>query len=194
VPWSIRRGRGPAGEQIGAHAIVFVRRGCFVRSADGVDSVLDPTLLSAARRGADMHELFERAIALCAGALEQADARRVAGGRPGGARARRAVVDGARELLAADPERSLPELAYALAVSPHHLSRVFSAATGHSVSRHRMRLRARAALERLAGGERNLARLAADLGFADQSHLCRVVRQETGRAPSALRLLLARGA
>jgi AraC-like DNA-binding protein len=40
----------------------------------------------------------------------------------------------------------------------------------------------------------NLARLAADLGFADQSHLCRVVREETGRTPSALRDVLARGA
>jgi AraC-like DNA-binding protein len=50
-----------------------------------------------------------------------------------------------------------------------------------------MRLRARAALERLAGGEDDLARLAADVGFADQSHLCRVVRAETGQVPSVLR-------
>ena len=54
-----------------------------------------------------------------------------------------------------------------------------------------MRLRARAALERLAGGERDLARLAADAGFADQAHLCRVVRAETGTTPSALREALA---
>jgi AraC-like DNA-binding protein len=54
-----------------------------------------------------------------------------------------------------------------------------------------MRLRVRAALERLAGGERSLARLAADLGFADQSHLCRVIRSETGHTPSALRRALA---
>jgi len=54
-----------------------------------------------------------------------------------------------------------------------------------------MILRARAALERVAGGERDLARLAADVGFADQSHLARVVRRETGRPPSALRALLA---
>jgi AraC-like DNA-binding protein len=50
-----------------------------------------------------------------------------------------------------------------------------------------MRLRVRAALERLAGGERQLARLAADLGFADQAHLTRAVRAETGATPSALR-------
>ena len=54
-----------------------------------------------------------------------------------------------------------------------------------------MRLRARAALERLAEGEQNLARLAAELGFADQSHLCRVVRSETGATPAALRAALA---
>ena len=54
-----------------------------------------------------------------------------------------------------------------------------------------MRLRARRALERLAGGDRDLARLAADTGFADQSHLCRVLRAETGATPAALRAALA---
>ena len=90
-------------------------------------------------------------------------------------------------LLAADPGRSLPDLARTLAVSPHHLSRVFRAHTGHTIARHRMRLRARAALERLAGGQDDLARLAADLGFADQPHMTRVVRAETGATPAALR-------
>ena len=78
-----------------------------------------------------------------------------------------------------------------LAVSPHHLSRIFRAGTGHTISRHRMRLRTRSALERLAAGEQNLARLAAELGFADQSHLVRVTSAELGRTPSALRALLA---
>jgi AraC-like DNA-binding protein len=96
-----------------------------------------------------------------------------------------------REALAADPDRSLQDLARDLAVSPHHLSRVFSAANGSTVSRHRMRLRARIAMERLAAGDHDLARLAADLGFADQSHLCRVVRAETGSTPAALRAALA---
>jgi AraC-like DNA-binding protein len=43
----------------------------------------------------------------------------------------------------------------------------------------------------MSGGERDLARLSAELGFADQSHLCRVVRSETGFAPSTLRHALA---
>lgn len=246
-----RRGHGRTDEQSGGHALVFVRRGCFLRSADGVESLLDPTLaycmnpgeeqrydhphddgddctllsldadlaaslwggdpmlpceplptspqidlehrllLSACRARTDSHEMLERGLVLSARALEQADPRRVAAGRPATTAAHRALADGAREILAASTERSLPDLARALAVSPHHLSHVFRAATGHTISRHRMRLRTRSALERLTGGERNLARLAADLGFADQSHLCRVVRAEMGHTPAALRAALA---
>jgi AraC-like DNA-binding protein len=244
------RGPGQGGEHPRGHALVFVRRGCFVREADGVASTLDTTLaycvnpeqeerydhphaggddctvlylspemvasieggepwlprrplpawpeidlehrllLSAARRGDDPHELVERAIALAARALEQDDPRPVAAGRPATAQARRALVAGAREALAADPQRSLLQLARELAVSPHHLSRIFSSATATTISRHRMRLRVRAAMERLANGDRDLARLAAELGFADQSHLCRAVKSETRRTPSALRRLL----
>jgi AraC-like DNA-binding protein len=244
------RGRGADAERPRGHSLIFVRRGCFVRSADGVETLLDPTvayavnpgqeerydhphdhgddctalaldpellasvwggdpalppgplptapavdlehrrLLAAARRGADAGDVVERAVGLAAATLAGADPARVAAGRPATARARQALADGAREALAAHPHHSLPALARVLSVSPHHLSRVFRAATGHTVSRHRMRLRARAALERLTQGERDLARLAAELGFADQSHLCRVVRAETGDTPSALRARL----
>ena len=229
------RGRGADEEHSRGHAIVFVRRGCFTRSVNGAESVLDPTraycmrpgdeqrydhphehgddctavfldedlvaqlpqlpdgtlnvlphldlqhrlLLAAARRGEDAHEVVEHALELSAAMLE----------RPR-ALARAKLADEAREALAADWDRSLPDLARHLAVSPHHLSRAFRAEAGHTLARHRMRLRTRAALERLNGGERNLARLAADLGFADQSHLCRVVRSETGETPSALRRAL----
>jgi len=252
VACSHGRGRGATDEQSAGHALVFVRRGCFVRSADGVERLLDPTmaycispgehqrfdhphdhgddctflgvdvelaaslwggdptlplvplrtspaidlehrlLLSACRNGGDRHELLEGAIVLSARTLEQSDPSRVAAGRPATASAHRALADGVRELLAANVERSLPDLACALAVSAHHLSRIFRSDVGHSISRHRMRLRTRNALERLAGGERNLARVALDAGFADQSHLCRVVRRELGHTPSALRAALAR--
>jgi AraC-like DNA-binding protein len=245
-----QRGRGQGAEHTSGHALVFVRRGCFVRDADGVASTFDFTLaycvnpgqeerydhphaggddctvlvvspevveslqggepslprrplvtspeidlahrllLTRARRGDDPEELEERAIALAACALEEDDPRPVAAGRPATALARRALVAGAREALAADPRRSLHQLARELSVSPHHLSRIFSSTTGTTISRHRLRLRVRAALERLAGGESDLARLAAELGFADQSHFCRAVRSETRRTPSALRNLL----
>jgi len=114
-------------------------------------------LLAGARRGADPDELGEQAILLLATALECSDTPRTNSGRPGTSHARRRLVDEAREALAADPNQSLPALARRLAISPHHLSRLFRSVTGHTISRHRMRLRARAALERLAGGERNLA-------------------------------------
>ena len=148
-------------------------------------------LLAVARRGGDPHEVSERSVNLVAHSLEQRDGRQVASGRPSTAASRRALVDGVREILAADRERSLPELARELSVSPHHLSRVFGAITGHTISRHRMRLRTRDALERLAGGEQNLAQVAAAAGFADESHLSRVLRRETGTTPAALRAALA---
>jgi AraC-like DNA-binding protein len=118
------------------------------------------------------------------------DPARIAAGRPSTDRVRRRLVDDAREALAAAPERSLPELAQQLSVSPHHLSRVFRSRTGHTVSRYRLLLRARDGLERIAGGEGHLARLAVELGFADQSHLSRVIRQQTGHTPAALRAAL----
>jgi AraC-like DNA-binding protein len=242
--------RGHMPEHASAHMLVFVRRGCFVRTTGGEETVFDPTvaycanpgdeerfdhphpggddctavcldpslaaslwgndaklpsgplltpprldleqrlLVSAARRGADPDELLERAITLAAATLELTDHSRVAAGRPTTARARARVVRHAREALAAEPNQSLQDLAGAVAVSPHHLSRIFHRVTGRTISRHRLRLRTRAALERLADGERNLARLAADTGFADQSHLCRTLHAETGTAPSALRELL----
>jgi AraC-like DNA-binding protein len=39
----------------------------------------------------------------------------------------------------------------------------------------------------VAAGEENLADLAAELGFADHSHLVRVLRRAIGQPPSALR-------
>jgi AraC-like DNA-binding protein len=115
----------------------------------------------------------------------------LAAGRPNTVRAWGLLADGVREALTEDPDRSLSDLARSLAVSPHHLSRVFRSVTGRTISRHRLHVRARNALERLAGGEHNLARLAADTGFADHGHLCRVLRHETGHTPSALRRGLA---
>jgi AraC-like DNA-binding protein len=147
-------------------------------------------LLALARRGHDPDDLFERGVTLAASLLAQSDARRVASGRPATARLRRRLVDDVREALVARPETSLPELSRQLAVSPHHLSRIFRSHTGETIAGHRVRLRVRSALERLAQGERNLSRLASDVGFTDQSYMCRVLRRETGRSPSALRALL----
>jgi transcriptional regulator GlxA family with amidase domain len=76
-------------------------------------------------------------------------------------------------------------------VSPYRLSRVFPREIGVSVTRYRNRVRVGRAMERLQQGERSLALLAADLGFADQAHLTRTVREHVGSTPAALRRVLA---
>lgn len=97
-------------------------------------------------------------------------------------------------ILADDPAAAgLLPLAAGLAVSPYHLSRVFRAHTGRTLSGYRNRVRVSRALERLDAGEADLARLAADLGFADQAHLTRTVRAEVGLPPGAVRRMLAAG-
>jgi AraC-like DNA-binding protein len=84
----------------------------------------------------------------------------------------------------------LDNLARAVGVSAYHLSRTFRAVTGLTLSRYRIRLRLRRVLERLADGERDLAGLAAEAGFADQAHLTRTMHVEAGTTPAALRALL----
>jgi AraC-like DNA-binding protein len=149
-------------------------------------------MVSRCRRSPDGFETTERVVVLVASVLERAGWPGVKSGRPATDAARRRVVDDARVALTAEPGVSLLGLARAVAVSPHHLSRIFRARTGATVSRYRNRLRVRAALERLADGERDLATLAADLRFADHAHLVRSMRQELGAPPSALRALLAK--
>jgi AraC-like DNA-binding protein len=97
------------------------------------------------------------------------------------------VVDQAREALAGDLSLELPALARLVGCSPFHLSRVFRRETGTTVSAHRLRLRVREAREQIAAGEENLARLAAELGFSDHSHLTRMLVRELGATPSAIR-------
>jgi AraC-like DNA-binding protein len=102
----------------------------------------------------------------------------------------RALLSAAREAIqAADPGGLLP-LAELLDVSPYRLSRAFSRELGLSLTQYRNRVRVGRALDRLEKGEQDLAGLAADLGFADQAHLCRTIRAHVGRTPTALRRLL----
>jgi AraC-like DNA-binding protein len=146
--------------------------------------------LVAGARSTDAFELAEGAVVLLAGILERAHPARAASGRPSTAAVRRRGVEDARELLSSNHRLGLFDLARAVAISPHHLSRIFTELTGSSISRYRNRIRVRVALERLADGERSLARLAAELGFADQAHMTRVVRDEVGEVPSHLRTAL----
>jgi AraC-like DNA-binding protein len=101
-------------------------------------------------------------------------------------------VEEVRELLAARPtERwTLAGLGRAVHTSPYHLARQFRAATGQTVARYLLGLRLALALDRLAEGEDDLARLAVDLGFAGHSHLTERFRRVHGVPPSQVRTIL----
>jgi AraC-like DNA-binding protein len=150
-------------------------------SACGARRHLD--LLVAIRHGADADEVGERAFSLVESLAGDRD-------RPSARRDDAELADAARLALARDPGLTLKQAAGALAVSPSRLSRAFHAAAGTPFTKARQRLRVSAALDRLADGERNLARLAADLGFSDHAHMTRIVRRELGATPSALRRAL----
>lgn len=159
-----------------------------------VDAQLDLShrrLLSAARAADSGYAVTEQLLSLLRAILQQVSSG-PAPARAGAHHTGRAAVAAAREaILASDPAaRALLPLAASLAVSPFSLSRAFTAEMGVSLTRYRNRVRVARALDRLEHGENNLAVLAADLGFADQAHLCRTVRQHLGRTPTALRRLL----
>ncbi|SDH95104.1 AraC family transcriptional regulator [Pseudomonas panipatensis] len=103
------------------------------------------------------------------------------------------AVARARELLAArlcEPP-SLEELAAAVNLSPFHFARVFRKATGlppHAWLKQRRLEQARALLK--SGCQP--ASVAAQLGFADQSHLSRQFKQAYGVAPGEYRQACAR--
>ena len=95
----------------------------------------------------------------------------------------------ADEALRAERERrgSLDELARTADVHPARLARGFRRGFGESVGERVRRLRleaARAALERPGS---DLAQVAAEYGFADQSHLTRAFRAAYGVTPGAYR-------
>lgn len=122
--------------------------------------------------------------------LERAAPARATSARPGTNIARRKIVDEARAYLAEDRDVRLVELARRLAVSPHHLSRIFVQQTGQTFVRYRIGLRIADALRRIEDGDSDLAGVATDTGFADHAHLARAIRRELGYTPSALRALL----
>lgn len=104
----------------------------------------------------------------------------------------RALVTAAREaIIAGAPESvGLRSLAALLKVSPYRLSRAFSQNMGVSLTRYRNRIRVGRTIDRITDGETGLADLAAHLGFADQAHLTRTVREHLGHTPTTLRRLL----
>ncbi|WP_449241861.1 AraC family ligand binding domain-containing protein [Desulfovibrio sp.] len=110
------------------------------------------------------------------------------GGTPPRAGAEPRAVALAREFLAArcagDPD--LAETARVAGLSPFHFLRVFRKATGLTPHAFLVQCRVRRAQELLRGGL-DPASVAAETGFADQSHLTRQFKRLTGVTPAAYR-------
>ncbi|MFB6836147.1 helix-turn-helix transcriptional regulator [Streptomyces sp. NPDC056361] len=161
----------------------------------GATDVRHRALLAAARRGADEFEVGERLYRLLDDvAVGAGHWRTDTASRPAAARAHARLVRDVCAVLAGGTSGlglSLEELARAAGCSPYHLSRVFRAVTGTTLTHHRNELRIRGVLHALEEGEENLRTLAYAYGFADQAHLTRVCRSHTGRLPSSLRGVLA---
>lgn len=144
-------------------------------------------LVVALRRGIDRFELDERLAQLVGDLAERAAPGRFTARRSSTRADHHRVVQQAREAIIAEPARvDLADLARALGHT-FHISRVFTQLTGVTLSRFRNRVRVSIALDRLVDGQENVAVLAGDLGFVDQSHLSRVVRSITGERLSELR-------
>lgn len=85
---------------------------------------------------------------------------------------------------------TVTSIAAELGVSPLRLARAFRARFGEGLGERLRRLRVAEATRRLGRPGASLAELAAELGFADQSHFTRVFRAATGMTPGAYRRLL----
>lgn len=89
---------------------------------------------------------------------------------------------------------TLARIARSIGCSVFHLCRMFPGATGLTLHAYCEQLRLRLALERLEGGERDLSRLALDVGYSSHSHFTAAFRRSFGAPPSSMRkLLIVRG-
>ena len=155
---------------------------------------LGGSLLEAALRRHVLDPLEAEEVALrVLGALTSELAPTATRGTPARGRAARRHARVIRVLLASDPTRAwrISTVARAVGCSPFHLARQFKEETGFTIHGYLVRLRLALAVQRLAEGETDVARLAADLGFAHHSHLTARFRRAFGLTPSAVRRVLA---
>jgi len=98
------------------------------------------------------------------------------------------VEDAKAVLTARFTERlTLEDLGRAVNVSPFHLARSFRRDTGYTLHEYRTHLRLRAALERLAAGDEELAVIARAVGFSSHSHLTASFHRAFAIPPSCVR-------
>lgn len=86
---------------------------------------------------------------------------------------------------------SLTDLAAEVGVHPAHLARTFRRRFGCTTGEYIRRLRVAVAVQKLAVTRVALAEVAAEAGFADQSHFGRVFKLQTGVTPAQYRRAVA---
>jgi AraC family transcriptional regulator len=91
------------------------------------------------------------------------------------------------DVLLAEPDLSVGELARIAHLSPFHFSRAFKQATGMSPHRFIIERRIEQAKQRLARGTDSLAEIAYATGFSSQAHLSSMFRRITGITPKQYR-------
>ncbi|MGH7630000.1 MAG: helix-turn-helix transcriptional regulator [Gemmatimonadales bacterium] len=72
-------------------------------------------------------------------------------------------------------------------IHPVHLAREFSRRKGCTFGEFVRSLRITAACDQLRNSRKSIAEIAADTGFADQSHLTRALRNHIGMTPARYR-------
>jgi AraC family transcriptional regulator len=82
---------------------------------------------------------------------------------------------------------TLAELAGVARLSPFHFARAFRAATGVPPHRYQMRLRIERAKALLAGSDKPVGDVAAEVGYANQSYFARLFQAEVGTTPARYR-------
>jgi AraC family transcriptional regulator len=79
-------------------------------------------------------------------------------------------------------------IAHRLGLHPVYLARTFRKFLGESPAQYLMRVRIRAAMNKLANSGVPISEIALLTGFSDQSHLTRAMKQNMGITPAAFRL------
>ncbi|HEX8152174.1 MAG TPA: AraC family transcriptional regulator [Thermoanaerobaculia bacterium] len=99
------------------------------------------------------------------------------------------AIGRAREFIAANLDGTLTveRIAAAAGIHPVHLARTFRAKTGETVGGYVRRVRAECARDLIGRSAEPLAAIALRCGFADQSHMTRVMRRLFGVTPAKFR-------
>ncbi|HEY1911227.1 MAG TPA: AraC family transcriptional regulator [Vicinamibacterales bacterium] len=156
----------------------LAQRRLFVQAASGQD--------------VDALHIDESVVGLLDAVLDRAYARSVRGpGQPSSTSAAELASATKSWLLARIAEPlTLVRIADAIGCSMFHLCRAFRRATGITVHGYRDQVRLRLALERIEQGERDLTRLALDLGYSSHSHFTAAFRHAFAMPPSVVRRTL----